>query len=233
LSNICQIAYPYSYDMSPAIDLRLLRYFIAVAEEGHLTRAAERIGTQQPPLSQQIRVLERELGVTLFNRLPRGMELTDSGAALLVDALGIVPDAPRFGRPATLPTIAAAVVVGVVLVLAPRHGVVDGIVLAGLGVAVIPFAWGGVRPGSGGRRTVDPRALRRTAIAWAVTGVVTCAWELTSWLLGRVLSAEQARQHPAISDLLDPAIDQLWFRAVFVAAWLALGLALITRGRRA
>ncbi len=155
------------------------------------------------------------------------------GAALLVDALGIVPDAPRFGRPATLPTIAAAVVVGVVLVLAPRHGVVDGIVLAGLGVAVIPFAWGGVYPGSDGRRTVDPRALRRTAIAWAVTGVVTCAWELTSWLLGRVLSAEQARQHPAISDLLDPAIDQLWFRAVFVAAWLALGLALITRGRRA
>jgi DNA-binding transcriptional LysR family regulator len=72
--------------MSPAIDLRLLRYFLAVAEEGHLTRAALRIGIQQPPLSQQIRLLEKELGVTLFNRMPRGMELTESGAALLADA---------------------------------------------------------------------------------------------------------------------------------------------------
>ncbi|AYR25657.1 LysR family transcriptional regulator [Herbaspirillum rubrisubalbicans] len=76
--------------MSPSIDLRLLRYFIAVAEEGHLTKAAERIGIQQPPLSQQIRLLERELGVTLFNRLPRGMELTDSGTALLTDARALL-----------------------------------------------------------------------------------------------------------------------------------------------
>ncbi|XAH25184.1 LysR family transcriptional regulator [Xylophilus sp. GW821-FHT01B05] len=73
-----------------SIDLRLLRYFIVVAEEGHLTRAAQRIGIQQPPLSQQIRVLEHELGVTLFRRLPRGMELTDSGQALLVDARAIL-----------------------------------------------------------------------------------------------------------------------------------------------
>lgn len=76
--------------MSPHIDLRLLRYFIAVAEEGHLTKAAQRIGIQQPPLSQQIRVLEKELGVTLFNRMPRGMELTESGVALLADARAIL-----------------------------------------------------------------------------------------------------------------------------------------------
>lgn len=73
-----------------AIDLRLLRYFIAVAEEGHLTKAAQRIGIQQPPLSQQIRALETELGVTLFKRLPRGMELTESGQALLADARTIL-----------------------------------------------------------------------------------------------------------------------------------------------
>lgn len=69
-----------------SIDLRMLRYFIAVAEEGHLTRAAVRIGIQQPPLSQQIRQLEAELGATLFRRLPRGMALTEAGQALLVEA---------------------------------------------------------------------------------------------------------------------------------------------------
>ena len=73
-----------------SVDLRLLRYFLAVAEESHLTKAAARLGIRQPPLSQQIRVLEAELGVTLFHRLPRGMELTESGRALLDDARNII-----------------------------------------------------------------------------------------------------------------------------------------------
>ncbi|MBN4667834.1 LysR family transcriptional regulator [Pandoraea nosoerga] len=72
------------------IDVRLLRYFIAVAETGHMTRAAERLGIGQPPLSQQIRVLETQLGVTLFDRLPRGMALTDAGQAFLADACEVV-----------------------------------------------------------------------------------------------------------------------------------------------
>jgi DNA-binding transcriptional LysR family regulator len=68
------------------MELRHLRYFVAIAEERSFVQAARRLRVAQPSLSKQVRDLETELGVTLFHRLPRGVRLTPAGEAFLASA---------------------------------------------------------------------------------------------------------------------------------------------------
>jgi len=77
------------------MELRHLRYFVAVGEELNFTRAARRLGIEQPPLSQQIRQLETEIGTLLLHRQSRGVALTDSGSAFLNDARLILAQVQR------------------------------------------------------------------------------------------------------------------------------------------
>jgi DNA-binding transcriptional LysR family regulator len=87
-----------------AMELRHIRYFLAVAEERHFTRAAAKVGIGQPPLSQQIKDLEREVGAALFHRLAHGAELTEAGKAFLAG----VKEMPLFAQRATMAARRAA-----------------------------------------------------------------------------------------------------------------------------
>jgi len=72
------------------VNLKTLKYFVVVAEEGNMHRAAERLHIAQPALTRQIKVLENALRVELFERLPRGVQLTAAGRSYLIDARNLL-----------------------------------------------------------------------------------------------------------------------------------------------
>src|SRR5215218_325267 len=82
-------------EVACAVDLRQLRYFLTVAEERKFSAAARRLHVAAPSLSQQIRALERDLRVTLFDRTPRGAELTPAGRVLAERARVILAEVDR------------------------------------------------------------------------------------------------------------------------------------------
>ena len=90
LSNTPSLSkqYPEPIDM----ELRHLRYFVAVGEDEHYGRAAQRLRVAQPALSSQIQDLEREIGAQLFDRLPRGVRLSAAGKVFLEDCRRILKD---------------------------------------------------------------------------------------------------------------------------------------------
>ena len=77
------------------VSLSQIRYFVAVAEEGNVSRAARRLRVAQPPISRHIRALEDEIGTPLFARTPRGMTLLSPGRVFLEHARGILAAVDR------------------------------------------------------------------------------------------------------------------------------------------
>ncbi|HET6706647.1 LysR family transcriptional regulator, partial [Amycolatopsis sp.] len=119
------------------VETRELEYFVAVAEELHFGRAAERLGIAQPPLSRAIGRLERRLGVQLFERTSRRVALTAAGAVFLIESRkalaavdAAVVRAQRSGRPhrlvvATPPGTGAGLLADVVRAYRRRPGAAD------------------------------------------------------------------------------------------------------------
>ncbi|MCX5409671.1 LysR family transcriptional regulator [Streptomyces sp. NBC_00335] len=95
------------------MELRTLRYFVAVAEELHFGRAATRLHMSQPPLSRSIKQLETEIGALLFARSPAGVTLTPVGAVLLDEARALLDQADRVRARVRAAAGAATITIGI------------------------------------------------------------------------------------------------------------------------
>lgn len=164
-----------------------------------------------------------------------GIVFLAMAVALIVGRTGILRRFDELGwQPRRVVVVIALAVAAAVLMLTPRHGIADGVIIAASGILVLLVAWpdpmaGGENDGAEGADGAWTSRLRRTAIAWAILGIVFCIWELGMYFLGYGTSGRT--EYPALSDLLDPLIDNPIGRAAFVAAWFVGGVALTRRGR--
>lgn len=105
-----------------SVELRLLEYFVAVARERHVGRAAARLHMTQPPLSRAIRQLEDELGATLFDRTPKGVALTPAGTLLYEEARAVLKQVDRLHARMSSALDAARLTVGTLADTAEQVG---------------------------------------------------------------------------------------------------------------
>ena len=109
-----------------------------------------------------------------------------------------------------------------ILVIAPRHGVINFVVMVVIGLSVLLVAW---QPQPEGKK-LPARAYTRSTYAWAILAVALCVWEALAFIFS-VVMPNGLLNYPTVSVLLDPLVENLWGRIFFVALWIAGGLALL------
>lgn len=119
-------------------------------------------------------------------------------------------------------TITVTGSLALVLIVAPRHSIYDLIAFIFIGITVLLLAW---EPAPD-REKLPHRALVRSAVAWSIIAVSLCLWEMLAFIFS-VTVPDGVDNFPTISVLLDPFVESLGGRIVFVSLWLAAGLGLL------
>jgi hypothetical protein len=162
-----------------------------------------------------------------------GIVFMAMAAALIADAIDLIPPIrSQDWRPSRIVTVVVLALTAAVLALTPRQGIADGVVLVVTGALVFVVAWPDHIPAEAStesRGRWSPR-MSRSAALWATVGIAFCLWELTMCFLSAYVPGGR-NDFPALSDLLDPLIQNPIGRIIFVAAWLLGGIGLSRRGR--